>query len=185
MSNAGWAFGHHSYSGLELAGLTDAALKVEIESARDFLISNGFNLSSSFFSYPAGTISSRTKDALIASGGLMARTRSGTAANKNFNYPAPFFCPSEYEQYAYPIGNILGVAQLTNLKTRITEAINYGSTLWLYLTGTIKTSGVADGDILETEFQQLIDFIVQNRCSIDPVSTVKYYYGLNTSRLRK
>lgn len=176
--NAGWDICNHTYHhyGTVDNNLTTVSSDVctsEIQTARDWLINNGFTRSAHYFAYPGGYYNDSVVSIVKSLGVKLARS-----TNSAFDY-----MPLEdiYRLKWLSVGSastIFTNTPATDIQQYIYEAIKTGSTL-IISCHNMNTDG-ANGATINTFYQKVVDYIKQ--LGVDVVTFNEWYNGLTNPR---
>jgi peptidoglycan/xylan/chitin deacetylase (PgdA/CDA1 family) len=174
MYDAGWDIANHTTTHTDLSTLTQAQVESELFTCQAFIINNGWSRYSSpkHVAYPFGGYSTASLTAMSTQGMLTGRTTSNRIqANQIDN---PYLLARQYHDYTFSAATYKGW---------VDTAIATGGCLHLnYHKIVADATGAADTEVEQTQFRDIMNYILSKKEQIDVVTFSEWYKGITNSR---
>ena len=176
LQDAGWDISSHSVTHPDLSSLSDDQQQYQLESAKEWLLTNGFTNGARFFATPYGKRNASTQT--IAST-LYDNLRDGSSS-PDPGYETPLnlnFDLNTRYQLRYQELNSLSRTPLSEFQSWIDATIDAGA--WLIVLGH-NVDG-PNGWLDPTLFQQYVDYVASRKDQIDVMTMSEYWDRRNQS----
>lgn len=174
--DAGWDICNHTetHTNLETGLSLQSEVETELETCRDFIISNGWNRNGSelHVAYPQGGYDTKTLAAMEATGMITGRmTTNRLQANA---LDEPYLITRRSHSYT---------SSAATYKGWVDQAIEGGGCVQLnYHKIVDDDAGAFDTEVERSQFRDIIDYLDANRAAIDVVTLTEWYRGISEAR---
>lgn len=167
-NTAGWDMANHLYNHVDITNYTNAAIRTEYESQRDWMTTNGLTSAPEHVAYPGGGFNVDTHPALLASLGAKTARAIGTSYA---NYP--YRIQSLHNLWAHGVTTAMPSATVI---TNIDNAVAGGRHFMTYFHSVADPSVLAQ-DWLAGSMKAVIDYIYElKQKGIVDVLTISQWY---------
>jgi peptidoglycan/xylan/chitin deacetylase (PgdA/CDA1 family) len=176
LQDAGWDISSHTVTHPDLSAATPAQQQYELETAKEWLLTNGFANGARFFATPYGK---RNADTQKIAATLYENLRDGSAS-PDAGYETPLnrnWDVNTRYQLRFQEINSLNRTPLAQFRSWVDAAISAGT--WLIVLGH-NVDGPS-GWLTPGLFQQYVDYVASRRDQIDVLTLSEYWDRRNQS----
>jgi len=165
---AGWDVSNHGYNHLNLSRLSPTDLEYEVNTAHNWLVTNGFVRSANLFAYQYGSYN----DNVIS----VVREQHSLGRTLVYNTYQPQISNFDYDsQYKLKTFLITNTTSVQDIKDRIDEAILQNGLVILTFHQIVNEDTCYDTQCLTCQFKEVSDYLKSREADIDVISLSSLY----------